>query len=158
MNYHVGTRALIGAMAGVFIARIIELAISAGIGNGAFLPVMPQLVARCSSEWTAALVQTILMAILGIVFAEASILFLCERFSFLKQCLLHFLITAVFYVPFILFCWMPVKLANVLLMLGCLLLNYALIWFIQYRINYRDVQAINRAIQERKPQSSEESK
>ena len=156
MKYHVATRALVGAMAGVFIGQIITLLISASIGNGAFLPVMPQLVARCSSEWAAVLIQTVLMAVLGIVFAEASILFLYERWSFLKQCIIHFLITAVFYVPFVLFCWMPVSVGNALFMLGTLLFNYALIWWIQYRINYRDVQAINRVSQEKQHKSLEE--
>ncbi|MGI6013939.1 MAG: DUF3021 domain-containing protein [Oscillospiraceae bacterium] len=146
MNYHIGTRALVGAMAGVFIGQIVTLCISAGIGDGDFVAVMPQLVSRCTNEWTAALVQTVLMALLGIVFAEASILFFYERWSFFKQCILHFLITAIFYVPFVLFCWMPATLCNALFMLGTLLFNYALIWFIQYRINCRDVRAINQII------------
>lgn len=143
----IALRALIGAMAGICIGQIITLIISAGIGAGSFLPAMPQLVARCGSEWKAVFLQTVLTALLGIVFAEAAILFLYERWSFLKQCVVHFFITAAFYVPFTLLCWMPVSLFNALLMLGTLLFTYALNWFIQYRISCRDVQAINQAIQ-----------
>lgn len=152
----IALRALIGAMAGMCIGQIITLIISTGIGDGSFLPAMPQLVARCGSEWNAVFLQTVLTALLGIVFAEAAILFLYEHWSFLKQCVVHFFITAVFYVPFTLLCWMPVSLFNALLMLGTLLFTYAVNWLIQYHISCRAVKAINLVIRNQKIHTTEE--
>ena len=152
----IALRALIGGLAGISIGQIVTLIIARGIGDGRFVPAMPQLIARCGSEWNAVFLQTVLTAWIGIIFAEAAILFLYERWSFLKQCVVHFMITAVFYVPFTLFCWMPVSLCNALLMLGTLFFTYALNWLIQYRISCMDVQAINRAIRQKQLDENKE--
>lgn len=138
----------IGATIGVMIGYMVNLVINLFISTGEYLPVMPQLQARCANQLQAVVVQTVLTAAIGIVFAEAGMLFELAHWSFLRQCLVHFAVTAIFYLPFMILCWFPLGWGSVLGILANVLFTYALTFFINYYKNRQDIQLINAQVQQ----------
>ena len=148
MKPQIFLRALVGFMAGTFIGQIVNLCISLGLGGGAYIAVMPYLESLCATQLQAVFIQFVLTGLLGVIFAEASIVFLIERWSMLRQCMTHFAVTIVLYMPFVYVCWMPDNLRGVAAIAANLLVTYLITWLIQYRVNCRNVAQINHAIQE----------
>lgn len=143
------SRLALGAGMGVVIGYIVNIIISMGIGKGNYLPVMPQLQAWCSSEINAVLLQTLLTALIGIVFAETGLIFEIAAWSFLKQCVVHFCISAPFFIPFMVLCWFPIGWVSVLSILANVLFTYTVTFFIVYHFNLKAVRQINAALQEK---------
>ena len=141
-------RFLIGASTGILLGYLVNLIISLGVGKGEYEPAMPQLVAYCGTELRAVLVQTLLTALIGVGFAEAGFLFLIDRWSFLKQCVVHFFATMAFYLPFALLCWFPVRWESIGGILCSILATYSITYLINYRICQKDVEQINRMVQQ----------
>lgn len=148
MTAKIFTKFFFGFAVGVLIGQLVSCVISLAIGNGSFLAVMPQLERRFSNQVTAVIVQNILVGLVGVVFAEASFLFEIESWSLLKQCAVHFSITAVFYVPFIWFCYTPDHFGAVAAMLGNLLFTYFITWMIQLAVYRRQIRRLNLIIEE----------
>jgi len=138
----------IGLSFGELIGIIVNVIISLGTGNGEYIAAMPQLVSYFDNEISAVIVQYVLVGAIGVVFAESSMIFNIESWSFLKKCMVHFLISVVFYIPFVYLCYMPQNLKSVIIMLINFVFTYALTWFIQYKVNCNDVKQINERIQE----------
>ena len=131
-----------------FLGYLINMLISASIGGGEFLPVMPMLSIHFKTELMAVFVQFLLIGIIGVTFAEGALIFNIARWSFPLQCIIHFIVTAVIYIPFICFCWFPLKTSGILFMIANILFTYSLSWMIQYHINRRDVEKINQKLEE----------
>ncbi len=148
MNYHIMGRFWIGAGIGSVIGQAITLMVSYFVGDGQYLAVMPQLAQYFGREVDGALVQFLLFALIGVVFAEAGILFQMERFWFPVKCVLHFLATAVFYLPFLWLCYLNYE--NRWLILGLVLVNvlvtYLVTWLMSYFAMRAEVKEINRRI------------
>ena len=130
------------------IGVLISLLISATEGNGSYIPVMPLLAERFSTELTAVFVQFLLIGMIGVTFAEGALIFHIARWSFPLQCIVHFLITAVIYVPFAWLCWSPLKTGGIIIMVVNILFTYSLSWVIQYRINLKNIEQINQKLKE----------
>ncbi len=150
------TRFGIGAAVGVLTGYCVNLIVNLALSTGEYLPVMTQLEARCASQLQAVVVQTLLTAAIGVVFAEAGMLFELAHWSFLRQCAVHFLSTAVFYVPFMILCWFPVGWGSVLGILANVLFTYTLTFFISYRKNSRDIRLLNEKLRQSRGQKKEE--
>ena len=84
-------RGLLGVPIGVTIGYGITVAMSLWFGDGSFSPVVPALTEAMGSEAAATAVQFLLMCLMGFVFALASCLWEVERWSLLRQTVLHFL-------------------------------------------------------------------
>ena len=139
-------RFILGFVVGTFIGQVVSILVSAGEGNGKFLPAMYFLLERTPNEFTAALIQFLLTGLIGAAFAVASIIFQAERLSFLVKIGLYAAVTAVFYVPFVFLCNAPANGRGIFFTVLTVVLNYALIFFIQYRINLSEIQKINERI------------
>ena len=151
MKYHIFGRFWIGFGVGNIIGSVVTLLISYVYGGGSYLPVMPQLAQFFSREVDAVLVQFLCFGIVGVVFAEAGILFALERLHFGLKCLLHFCITSVFFVPFLCLCYVQWSDAwQWLLILLNLAFTYLIAWLTSYCSNRADVKAINQRIKDRR--------
>ena len=98
-------RIVVGAAIGILTGYLVTIIVNCGIGDGAYMPVMPVLEERCKTLMAAVLIQTLLTALIGVVFAVAGMIFEIESWSYLKQCVVHFFATVVFYLPFSFICW-----------------------------------------------------
>ena len=148
MFKEIAGRFSLGFAVGNFIGYVVNLIISLFIGQGQFLPVMPQLQAHFSTEIAAVIAQTLLIGFIGVVFAETGLIFKIDRWSFLKQCIVHFLISACFYTPFVYLCYMPNNLMGILIMLANFLFTYIITYIISYRQIWRDIKLLNEKINE----------
>lgn len=130
------------------IGFLINLIISASVGNGEFLAVMPVLATRFETELTAVFVQFMLTGLIGVTFAEGALIFNIAKWSFPLQFLVHFLVTAVIYIPFAILCWFPLKAGGIVFMIVNIIFTYALTWIIQYHVNRKNIAEINRKLEE----------
>ena len=108
--------------------------------------VTPEFAARFSSEATAMLVQLLLVGVIGMAFAGAAMIFEMERWSYLKQGILHFLATAAVWMPIAWFCWTPYSGRGLALTILGWTLTYIVTWWVQYMVWKRDVCRVNRQI------------
>ena len=149
MKKNIGSRAFFGFCVGVTIFVAISLFISAVEGDGEYLAGMPQLVAYFPTECAAVAVQTAWVGLIGVTFAEAALLFELERWNAVQQYLVHFLMTGVVYLPFLVVCYLPLRPITLLLVLANILLTYGITWGIQYRVNKTNIDRINAALERR---------
>lgn len=149
MKYHILGRFWIGVGIGAVTGNAIMLLISFFGGNGEFYAVMPHFAPLFPSETVAALVQFLLYALIGVVFAEAGIVFALEKWSFPVKCLIHFCITSLFFVPFLWICYFRHDPLLRLLMIPLnLLLTYLISWLTSYLAMRADARSINQKIME----------
>ena len=108
--------------------------------------VAPGFAAHFPNESAAVLAQLGLIGLIGMAFAGGARVFEIERWSFLKQGIVHFLITAAVWMPVAWLCWTPMPVEAVWISVGGWTLTYAVNWLIQYFIWRRKVRALNRSI------------
>lgn len=149
MKKHIGSRAFFGFCVGVTICVAITLFVSAVEGDGEYVAGMPQLAAYFPTEWAAVAVQTLWVGLIGVTFAEAALLFELERWTAVQQYLVHFLVTGVVYLPFLVVCYLPLRALSLMLVLANILLTYGITWGIQYRVNKTSIDRINAALERR---------
>lgn len=149
MKKHIGSRAFFGFCVGVTICVAISLVINAVEGDGKYVAGMPQLAAFFPTECAAVAVQTVWAGLIGVTFAEASLLFELERWTAVRQYLVHFLVTGAVYLPFLVVCYLPLRALSLLLVLANILLTYGITWGIQYRVNKTSIDRINAALERR---------
>ena len=149
MKKYIGSRAFFGFCVGVTICVAISLCINAVEGAGEYTAVMPQLATHFSTEIAAMTVQTLWVGLIGVTFAEAALLFELERWKAVWQYLVHFLVTGVVYLPFLVFCYLPLRAVTLLLVLANILLTYGITWGIQYSVNKKNIDRINAALERR---------
>ena len=142
-------KAFFGFCVGVTIVRIVVMLINFLVGNGEFRSVMPQLMAVMPTERSAVLLMEVWCGMIGVTFAEASLLFELERWGRLRQYLVHFLVTGAVYLPFVTLCYWPVKLGSVLFLLMNILLTYGITYFVQYKLDQKTVAEINAELERR---------
>lgn len=108
--------------------------------------VTPGFAARFPNEGAAILAQLGLIGLIGMAFAGGAHVFEIEKWSFLQQGIVHFLITAAVWMPVVWFCWTPMPAAAVWISIGGWTVTYAINWLIQYFIWRRKVRELNRSI------------
>ena len=112
--------------------------------------VAPAFAARFPSETAAVLAQLLLVGMIGVSFAGGAQIFEIERWSFLKQGIVHFLITAAVWVPVAWICWAPIPKNAMWTAIAGWVGTYAIIWGIQYFIWKKKVRELNRNIRARR--------
>ncbi len=140
------SRALVSAPICMLINQIVGICVSLSIGDKRYSPVLPAFAARFPSDTTAVIVQLLLIGLVGAVFAACSVIFEVERWSFLKQGLVHLAITLSVTIPVCLFCWWPQNPGGLWILVGSWLFCYAATWLSQYLLFRRRVRALDAKI------------
>ena len=141
-----GLRALIGAPVGMAISTIIAVLDSWFIGDGKFYAVVPELAADLGSEIGAVTIQVLCSMLFGAAFAGASVIWE-KDWSLTKMTLVHFLICSAVTFPIAyLLRWMDHTAGGVLKYFGQFLAIYVAIWIIQYMRLRRNVNALNKKV------------
>lgn len=111
--------------------------------------VTPVLAARFAGPDAAAIVQLALVGVIGMAFAGAALIFEMEKWSYLQQGIVHFLVTAAVWLPIVIYCgWTPATMPGVVCTVGGWALTYAVNWTVQYFIYRRRVTDLNRKIRD----------
>lgn len=126
----------------VFVDLIVHFIIARTVGSC----VTPEFAARFTNEASATLVQLMLVALIGMAFAAAAEVFQNERWSFLKQGIVHFVITAAVWMPIAWICWAPVYGKGLVFTIIGWTLTYIVNWTVQYFIWKHKVLEINRCM------------
>lgn len=108
--------------------------------------VTPAFAARFSCEASAILTQLALVGVIGMAFAGAAIVFEIERWSFLKQGIVHFLITAAVWIPIVCVCWTPINGKGLVFTILGWTLTYIITWTVPYFIWRKNVSEVNQKI------------
>lgn len=140
-------RGLFGLPVGIAIGFEITLLISICIGDGSFYPVTSELIQTTGNELNAVVLQTILCAILGVVFAMASVIWEIDSWSLAKQSGVYFLIISVVMLPIAYFAnWMKHSITGVLSYVGIFVMIFAAVWISQYLLWKRRIKKMNARI------------
>lgn len=148
-------RALVSAPACMLINQLVGICISLSNADGRYSPVTPAFAARFESPVAAVVVQLLLIGLIGATFAVCSVLFQIERWSFLKQGLVHLAITSAVGIPICLFCWMPQSARGALILCLSWLFTYVATWLSQYFVYRHRVRALDakiKAVNGKEPQ------
>ena len=137
------SRALHGFGITVSVCLLVQLVIAQFTGNS----VTPAFGSHFRNEAAAALAQLGLTGLVGAAFASAAEIFEIERGGFLRQGIVHFLVTAVVWMPIAYLCWMPDSRAGIWIAIGGWTLTYAVNWTVQYFLYRHRIAALNRSIQ-----------
>ena len=140
------SRAAVSAPICMLINQIVGICVSLANADGRYLPVMPAFAARFSSTTTAVIVQLLLIGLVGATFAACSVIFEIERWSFLKQGLVHMAITSVVTIPVCLYCWKPESASGVWILCGSWLFTYIATWLSQYLVYRHRIRALDAKI------------
>lgn len=139
-------RALTSALVCMLINQLVGICISLANADGRYSPVTPAFAARFSSPTTAVIVQLLLIGLVGATFAACSVIFEIERWSFLKQGLVHLAITSAVCVPVCLYCWFPENAGWALGLCGSWLFTYVVTWLSQYLLYRHRIRALDAKI------------
>ena len=140
------SRALVSASICMLINQIVGICISLANADGRYSPVTPAFAARFSSDTTAVVVQLLLIGLVGATFAACSVIFEIERWSFLRQGLVHLAITSAVTIPVCLYCWAPESAAGAYILCASWLFTYIVTWLSQYFIYRHRVKALDAKI------------
>ncbi len=122
-------RAIIGALAGVFINVINSIIISYCVNDGIYYPVVPQLSDKCGGEVNAVAVQTAVTMVYGAIMAGISVIWDTERWSLLRQTVTHFALCSASTLPVAYHMhWIEQSVSGVLIYFGIFAAVYAVIW------------------------------
>lgn len=131
---------------GFSITMIVNLAVHLLVARFCGGCVTESFAARFPNISMAAIVQLLLVGLIGAAFAGAAQVFENERWSFLTQGIVHFLITAAVWMPIARLCWSPIPDGAMWCALGGWLLTYGVTWLIQYFLWRKKVRELNRSI------------
>ncbi len=140
-------RGAISFLIGLGVSQIVNIFISLGTGGGGYISVMPEFAAHFPSEVAAVIVQALLTGLLSMAFAASSVFFLIEKWSFLRQCATHCLVTAAVWIPVVWFVWIPRAMPGLLIASVNFAATYVITWGIRLAVNRRVVRQINEKIQ-----------
>ena len=105
--------------------------------------VSPALADLIGSRTGAILIQTLVSGLYGVATVSGMLLYDVEDWSLAKATIVHYLIVAGLYVPMALFLGWAANTADILIVEGCQLIAFFLIWLIMY-LKYRaEVKKLN---------------
>lgn len=140
-------RCFIGSLGGLLIAQIISILISLIKNDGNYYHVAPELVTACQNETYAVIVQTLCALVYGAVWVGSTVVWQIDKWSILKQNIIHFLITSIVVFPIAYITgWMMHTPMGILIYFGTFLIAYAIIWLTQYFAIKKKIKKMNDAI------------
>lgn len=141
-------RGLLGFMIGVFIGQTILILNSLLAGKGIYYPINPLMIDIEGPQLSRVIIQYFLTGVIGTTFAACSVIFEMDKWSILKQTLIHFVIVSVvmYFCGFI--CnWFEHNVKSTLIWFGIFLSYYILFWF-GFTIYYKvQVKKMNKQIE-----------
>ncbi len=142
-------RCLIGAPIMITISLVITIIISLCTGHGEFYAAPHELMDLCGSPVVAVIVQTICSALLGAIIGGSFLIWDIEKWSLLKQTLVHFAVMAVPSFPLAyLLNWLPHYLYGALGYIGAFILMYIIIWLVMYFSTKNKIKKMNKQLDE----------
>ena len=140
-------RCLIGALIGLSISYIITIIISMIINKGEYYPVPSQLIKLCGNEMNAVIIQAIFSLIYGAICFGTSVIWNIDRWSILKQTVIHFLVISLTSLPIAYFMyWMPHNILGIISYFAIFIFIYLIIWLSAYFSIKKNIQEINKNI------------
>lgn len=142
-------RSCIGFVCGVAVQQFIIILMCLIVNTPNFIPLVPTFLMHFSSQALALAISSILIGIISAVFSGSSVIFEIEKWSFLKQGVMHFLVTTVVWFPISIFLWgmmvYPQAIRNVFISFTA---TYVITWFLWYMSCRKSIQEINKKIGE----------
>ena len=135
---------------GFSITAAVVLAIQILMGQSGRSVVAPDFAARFAGEVPAALMQLGLVSLIGAAFAGAAIVFEFAHWSYLRQGVVHFAITAAVWLPVAWLCWKPAAAWMLGIQIAGWAFTYAVVWLVQYLVCRRRVAEANARIAARR--------
>lgn len=129
MKKKILVRSLLGAPIGVTVSMIITIIFSLAMGHGEYFPAPHDLTDWCGSEMTAVLVQLPCSLVMGAIGGGSSVIWEVEKWSLLKQTLIHFAVIAIpfFGISYVMN-WMPHYIYGALGYLASFIAAYIIMW------------------------------
>lgn len=147
MKKKIMIRGLLGFPLGMAIGNVISITGSFFWGEGDYVPCVPQFVEAMGSEIYAVALQTFLCAVLGMVFAMASVIWEKDEWSIAKQTGLYFVITVAAMMPIAYITgWMERSLVGIASYFGIFVIIFAAVWVIQYCMIKYHIVRMNRVL------------
>ena len=152
-------RSLVGAPVGVTISLIITIIFSLCTGHGEYFPAPHELVDWCGGNaTTAVIVQMLCSLFIGAVGGGSSVIWEIEKWSLLKQTLIHFAVIAV---PFIgisyVMNWLPHYIYGALGYTGAFIAMYVIMWCSIYFSIKSKIKKLNKQLMEMQQGESKEN-
>lgn len=149
MRKKVILRSLLGAPLGLFICTATTIIISLAIGDGIYYATVPEFNELFGNELTAVIVQTVAVLIYGAVWGGASVIWENEKWSLLKQTLLHLIIcsTATYPIAYITY-WMPHNAIGSIIYYLIFFLIYMFVWVSIYLSIRTKIKKVNQVLDE----------
>ena len=135
----------LGFASTVLAAALIQICIIQGGGS----TLTERFASHFIAKDAAVLTQLLLVGGIGAAFSGASVVYDLERWSFLRQGIVYFVITAAVWVPVLLICWTPMPKEGILFSSLGWTGTYAITWGIQYAVYRKRIRDLNRKIHER---------
>jgi len=107
---------------------------------------IPAFVDRAGGELISALLQPLLIGLIGFAFGAGSVLFEIEKWSFMKQGAAHLAVTAAVWIPVELACFSPITPPILMSFTLSAAATYAITWIIQYFVWRAQVRRLNEKI------------
>lgn len=151
-------RTLMGAPIGVLVSLIITIIFSLCMGHGEYFPAPHELIVWCGgNETTAVIVQMICSLLVGAIGGGSSVIWEIEKWSLLKQTLVHFAVIAVpYYGISYVMNWLPHYLYGALGYSGSFILVYVVMWCSIYFSIRAKIKKMNKQLQEMQQQDVKE--
>ena len=138
------SRAIISMSISALIAQIIMLLVTWIGGKADFVPLVPDFADRFQSPYVAMQLSILLTAFIGGVFGAASMIYEIEKWSFLKQGIIHFIVTSAVWIPISMYLWGLFKYPSTLIsVVISFTITYGIMWFLQYRKCCETIRQIN---------------
>ncbi len=133
----------------IAITCVLQILVLVIYGDPSYIPMLPEYREHFSNPYLAMLTQHIFIGIASASFGAGSVLMELEKISLLVQSILYFILTSLVWIPISCFCWGLHKYPQTLVTVGLSYgVSYAISWFFQYRLCQRNVEEINKRIQE----------
>ncbi len=144
-------RGLLGFPMGIALGYMITIFISIALGQGQYIPCVPELVDTMGSELNAIIFQTVLSGLLGSSFSASSVIWEIDSWSIAKQTGIHFLITAFVMMPIAYFTnWMEHTLIGFLSYFVIFVVIFVAVWFFQYFGWRNKIKKMNAKVKEKR--------
>lgn len=142
-------RSLLGAPIGVTVSLIITIIFSLCMAHGGYFPAPHALIKWCGNEITAVIVQMLCSLLVGAIGGGSSVIWEIEKWSLVKQTLVHLTIIAVpfFGLGYVLN-WLPHYLYGALGYIGGFLSVYVIMWCSIYFSIKAKIKKLNNRLQE----------
>lgn len=140
-------RILLGMPLGIALGYVITVIISVCINDGNFYPVVPEFINVTKNELNAVVLQTILCALMGSIYATASIIWQIDSWSLVKQSGIYFATICIATLPIAYITnWMKHTFIGIFSYILIFILIFCIVWLIQYFVWKNKIKKMNEKI------------